>query len=158
MKKNERTIEVLNDLIRINIDRVSGYERASHTEKDADPDARNIFYKMAMESRSYINELHAEVLHMGGAPVARNTISGKIYLFWLDLKAGFEGNDTQSLLVASEYGEQAVQKAYERALDSGVDLSYKIVCLIRDQKMALKKAFDLVKRYRDSAIIKAHHN
>lgn len=155
---NERTIEVLNDLIRINIDRVTGYEKAVHEEKNTDPGARNIFYKMAMESRSYINELHAEVLHLGGAPVAKSTISGKVYLFWLDMKAGFSGHDTPSLLVASEYGEQAVQRAYEKALDSGVDLPYKIISLIRDQKVALKKTLDLVKRYRDFAIIEIHHN
>ncbi|HWK07554.1 MAG TPA: PA2169 family four-helix-bundle protein [Puia sp.] len=158
MIRNEKTIEVLNDLIRINIDRVSGYEKASHEEKNTDIGARNIFYKMAMESRSYINELHAEVLHLGGAPVAKNTISGRIYLFWLDLKAGFSGLDTQSLLVASEYGEQAIQKAYEWALSLGVDLPYKITSMIRDQQVALRRALDLVKRYRDSAIIGFHHN
>ena len=158
MKKNEKMIEILNDLIRVNIDRVSGYEKASHPAKGTDPGARNIFYKMAMESRSYINELHAEVLHMGGAPVEKNTISGKIYLFWLDLKASFNGIDTQSLLVASEFGEQAIQKIYDKTLETAVDLPYKLVSMIRDQKMAMKRAYELVKRYRDSVIINVHHN
>jgi len=158
MYKNEKTIEVLNDLIRVNIDRISGYEKASHPDRGTDPGARNIFYKMAMESRSYINELHAEVLHMGGAPVEKNTISGKIYLFWLDLKAHFQGIDSQSLLVSSEFGEQAIQKTYDKALDTAADLPYKIVSMIRDQKMAMRRALDLVKRYRDFAIINIHHN
>lgn len=156
--KTGKAIEVLNDLIRINIDRVAGYEKATHEEKGVDPGVRNIFYKMAMESRSYINELHAEVLHLGGAPVEKNTIRGRIYQFWLDLKADFLGKNTQSLLVASEIGEAAIQKSYQQALDMLVDMPYNIISLIRDQQMALRRAFDLVKRYHDFTIIHAHHN
>lgn len=157
MKKSKRAIEILNDLIRINIDRVTGYEKATHVEKGVDQGAWNIFYKLATEGRSFINELHAEVLHLGGAPVGKNTIRGRIYLFWQELKADFLGKDTQTLLVASESGETAIQKAYQQALKEEAEMPYEMVSLIREQQIALKRALDLVKRYRDFTIIHAHH-
>jgi len=158
MKKSKKIIELLNDLVRINIDRVAGYEKGTHAEKGVDPGVRNIFYKLAMQSRSYINELHAEVLHLGGSPVGSGTNSGELYPFWQELRVDFGGKDTQSLLMASEAGETAVQKVYQFALDMGKDLPYNIMCLIRDQQIAMKRAFDLVKRYHDFTIIHAHHN
>jgi uncharacterized protein (TIGR02284 family) len=158
MKKSKKIIELLNDLVRINIDRVAGYEKGTHADKGVDPGVRNIFYKLAMQSRSYINELHAEVLHLGGSPVGSDSNPGELYPIWLEFKVDFSGKDTQSLLMASEAGETAVQKAYQFVLDKETDLPYNIVCLIRDQQIALKKAFDLVKRYHDFTIIHAHHN
>lgn len=157
MKKSKSIIELLNDLVRINIDRVAAYEKGAHAEKAVDPGVRNIFYKLAMESRSYISELHAEVLHLGGTPVGSSRIWGEIYQFWLELKADFIGKDTQSLLIASEFGEDAVQKTYQQVLDKWTDLPYNVLSLIKDQQLALKRAFDLVKRYHDFTIIHAHH-
>ena len=157
MKKNEKTIEVLNDLIRINKDRIEGYEKAIQEGKEVEPDIRNFFYTMSTESRSFVNDLHAEVLRLGGVPVSGSTISGKIYLFWLDIKAqwlgGYTGNDTYSLLAASEAGEDAVEKAYRHALDPGIDLPENIERLIKTQGIRLKRSHALMKKYKDERMV-----
>jgi uncharacterized protein (TIGR02284 family) len=157
MKKKEDVIETLNDLIRINKDRIEGYEKESHEERNADAEIRNAFYKMATESRSFVNDLHAEVLRLGGAPVSMTTISGKIYLFWLDMKAnflgGYTGNDMYAILTACESGEDAMQAAYKEALVSGVDFPDNIEMLIERQYGALQKSHDLIKRYREEQTI-----
>ena len=157
MKKNEETIEVLNDLIRINNDRVTGYEKAASQENQPEPDIRNLFYTLSTESRSFVNDLHAEVLRLGGVPVSGTTISGKIYLFWLDTKAGFMGgytnNDTYSLLTAAETGEDAVQQAYRHALESAVELPENISRLIEKQALRLRRAHALVKKLRDARMV-----
>jgi uncharacterized protein (TIGR02284 family) len=157
MKKNEKTIEVLNDLIRINKDRIEGYERISHETREIEPDIRNFFYTMSTESRSFVNDLHAEVLRLGGVPVSGSTISGKIYLFWLDMKTqflgGFTGNDTFTLLTAGEAGENAVQKAYHHALDAGVELPENIERLIERQSFRLKRSYAQMKKYRDERMV-----
>ena len=157
MKKNEKTIEVLNDLIRINNNRITGYEKAAKEEKDLEPDMPNLFYRMATESRSYVNDLHAEVLRLGGVPVSGATISGKIYLFWLDMKTkfreGYTGSDTNALLTSAEAGEDAVQKAYQHALDSGFELPYIVERLIGNQQLSLIHAHDLMKKYRDEHLV-----
>lgn len=153
MKKNENTIEVMNDLIRINKDRIAGYEKAANEEKEIEPDIRNFFYTIATESRSFVNDLHAEVLRLGGVPVSGTTISGKIYLFWLDMKAdflgGYTGNDAYSLLTAGETGEDAIQKAYRHALESDIELPDNIQRLIEKQSFRLKQSHELMKKSRD---------
>ncbi len=108
---------------------------------------------MATESRSFVNALHAEVLRLGGVPVSKTTISGKIYLLWLDTKAnfmgGYTGNDLQSVLSISETGEEAVQRAYGEALESGIEFPDNILALIERQYAALKNSHDLIKRFRE---------
>jgi uncharacterized protein (TIGR02284 family) len=137
--KNAETISVLSDLIRINKDRVTGYEKAVQAQHDQDSEARDVFYKMATESRSYINELHAEVMRLGGAPVTANTLSGKIYLFWLHQQADFGGKDRHSLLTACEAGEGAVQQAYASALGS-VNLPEAVQHILERQQWDLERA------------------
>jgi len=55
MKTNEKNIDVLNDLIQINNDRVAGYEKAANETEFVDADLRSIFNSMASESRTYAN-------------------------------------------------------------------------------------------------------
>jgi uncharacterized protein (TIGR02284 family) len=157
MKKNEKTIEVLNDLIRINKDRIEGYEKAINERKEIEPDIRNFFYTLSTESRSLVNDLHAEVLRLGGVPVSDSTISGKIYLFWLDSKAGwlggYTGNDTYSVLAAGEAGEDAMEKAYRHALDPGIDLPENIERLIEKQDIRLKRSHAQMKKYKDEHMV-----
>ncbi len=57
MNNNEKLTETLNDLIKINNDRVAGYEKAADKTNTADIDLRAIFLKMANESRDYVKEL-----------------------------------------------------------------------------------------------------
>ena len=157
MKKNAKTIETLNDLIRINKDRTGGYERAGHENKEIDPDIRNFFYTMSTESRSFVNDLHAEVLRLGGVPVSGSTISGRIYLFWLDIQSeflgGLTGNDTYSLLTAGEVAEDAVQKAYGHALGAGIELPENIERLIERQSFRLKRSQALMKKYKEERMV-----
>lgn len=118
----KKTLHVLKDLIRINIDRTAGFERASHEERTPGPELRETFYRMAVESRSYVNDLHAKVIRMGGAPVTHATITGKIYLHWLE----------------SKQDGQAAERAYHQALDE--HLPEELHQLIENQLWSLERA------------------
>lgn len=111
-----RTLHVLNDLIRINIDRITGLEKAAHEERTSDSRLRDAFYRMAIEGRSNVNDLHAKVINLGGAPVTQATITGKIYLHWLESHANFEGSDSSSQLAAGKATEEAYHHALEEQL------------------------------------------
>ena len=63
MHDTSLAIETLNDLILINNDRITGYEKAAHQAKDLDPEIKNVFHHMASESRKNVLDLHAEVHH-----------------------------------------------------------------------------------------------
>ena len=148
MEKNE-TIEVLNDLIRINNDRIEGYEKAVNKTNETDLDLRAVFNQMAQESRKYANELTAQVRRLGGDPASGTTASGKIYRVWMDIKSGISSSERESVLEECEYGEDAAQKAYEKALAPDNDLPADVRSLIQDEKRNLKNSHDTIRNYRD---------
>jgi len=149
MQTNENAIEVLNDLIQINNDRVEGYKRAIKEADASDVDLKAIFQRMEDESRQYLAELNREVVKLGGEPASGTTVSGKIYRAWMDVKATFTGSDRLAVLENCEFGEDAAQKAYKEALESDEDLSLDLRQLISNQKASLKVSHDTIKRYRD---------
>lgn len=150
MKTNEKTNEVLNDLIQINNDRIEGYEKAAKETHAADADLRALFLSMAAESRRYVNELSSYVARTGEEPADGTTLRGKIYRTWMDVKATFSGKDRKAILASCEYGEDAAQKAYEEALEADVELVTEIRQLITEQKSSLLKSHDKIKRLRDT--------
>ena len=93
MEKNEKIIGVLNDLIRINNDRVDGYEKAAKESKPDDADLQALFHRFAQESKQFAAELKLLVTEWGGDPAEDTTTSGKIYRVWMDFKAAITGKD-----------------------------------------------------------------
>lgn len=147
--ENKKVVGVLNDLIRINNDRVVGYEKAIEELKDEDADLRTLFHRYTQESKQYLTELNHEVARLGGDPADGTTNSGKVYRVWMDLKAAIAGKDRKTILDNCEFGEDAAQKAYDTALNSDVDLEAPLRELIVRQKAALRVGHDEVKRLRD---------
>ncbi|RYE53912.1 MAG: PA2169 family four-helix-bundle protein [Sphingobacteriales bacterium] len=149
MSTNNEVIEVLNDLIQINNDRVTGYDKATKELSAADVDLKAIFSQMSAESRKYTTELAAEVGRLGGEPTTSTTASGKIYRAWMDVKAVFTGKDRHAVLESCEFGEDAAQTAYNDALKSDAVMDTELRQLITNQKSSLKTSHDTIKKYRD---------
>lgn len=145
----EKVIGILNDLIRINHDRVVGYEKAIDELKDQDADLKNLFTKYINSSREYAHELTQEVSRLGGNPADGTTNSGKIYRVWMDLKSTVTGKDRKTILDNCEFGEDAAQKAYDMALNADVEYEPSLRDLIVRQKATLKAGHDEVKTLRD---------
>jgi len=150
MTNNENLVENLNDLIRINNDRIAGYEKAAEEARTIDVDLRAIFSRMSEESAQYAAELTQEVVKHGGEPATGTTNSGKIYRVWMDVKVAFSGKDRQAILENCEFGEDAAQKAYDLALKSDAEMSADVRQLITNQKSSLRTSHDLIKKYRDA--------
>lgn len=149
MNTNQDLIEVLNDLVQINNDRITGYEKAITESKDEDVDLKGLFRSMVNESGQYVSELRSKITNLGGTASDDTTTSGKIYRAWMDVKAVFTGSDRKALLSSCEFGEDAAQKAYETALSSDTEIDADTRQLIMDQKTSLKKSHDMIKKYRD---------
>lgn len=148
MEQSQATIEVLNDLIRINNDRITGYERAIEELQQKDYDLKIIFATMIDQSREAKIALGKEVQVLGGDMTTATTNSGKIYRAWMDVKAVFTGQDRHSILSNCETGEDAAQRAYETAL-SHVHLPAFLKAMIREQQIAFKASHDEIKALRD---------
>lgn len=149
MEKHDEIVGVLNDLVRINNDRIVGYERAVKESGNGDVDMIATFTKMAEQSRKYVTELVQEVGRLGGEAATDTTISGKVYRVWMDLKSAITGKDRESIIGSCEYGEDVAQRAYEAALESDAYMSTDIRQLITNQKAELKTSHDLIRSYRD---------
>jgi len=149
MYVNERTSEMLNDLISINNDRIAGYNKAEKESDAKDADLRSLFRQMSAESRSYVTDLSKYVAVSGDEPTSKTSLSGKIYRTWMDVKATFSGSDRKAILASCEFGEDAAQKAYDSALSSDAELTTEVRQLIMDQKLSLKKSHDRIKALRD---------
>jgi uncharacterized protein (TIGR02284 family) len=149
MAENDKVVETLNDLVRINKDRIEGYGKAAKELKDSDSDLRALFNRMAGESMNYLNQLEQEVEKLGGEPAKDTTQQGKIYRAWMDVKATFTGKDRHAILASCEFGEDAAQRAYEQALADD-SLPANIRQLISSQKASLRASHDEIKRLRDT--------
>lgn len=150
MTTNENLVEVLNDLVQINNDRILGYEKAVEEVENIDVDLKAIFNKMADQSRKLKTELATHVANLGGELAEGTTGAGKIYRTWMDVKATFSGNDRQTALNSCEFGEDAAQRAYKEALASDAEMSAEVRQLITEQKEDLKTSHDVIKGMRDA--------
>ena len=149
METNNKLIETLNDLLKINNDRIAGYEKAADEAKRMDIDLQGVFAKMADESKRHAAELKQEIKKLGGEPANGTTNSGKIYRLWMDIKATFSGKDRRAILEACEFGEDAAQKAYTEAINTGFEKHGEVLKLIKAQQAELKIGHNLIKKYRD---------
>ena len=147
--KNEKTIEVLKDLIRINNDRIAGYEKAAENIDQGEVMLKTLFFQLAEESSEFRRELSERLESMGAKPVDETTVPGKVYRMWMDIKSTFSGNDKKTTLESCEFGEDAAQRAYKMALEDRDELPYSIVQLIEDQKTLLRMSHDLIRNQRD---------
>jgi uncharacterized protein (TIGR02284 family) len=146
----KETIDVLNDLVAINNDRITGYEKALEETKGTDGDLKSLFTSMIDESRKIRLDLAGEVQALGGEYDRGTTASGKLYRAWMDVKAVFTGHDRHTVLANCERGEDAAQSAYKDALNDNQLPAY-IRTLLDAQKQTLRASHDKVKALRDTA-------
>lgn len=141
--------EVINDLLRINLDRVEGYEKAASQTRDEDQDLRRIFQAMANQSQEFAGELRKHVYQDGGQPENNTTTAGKLYRTWMDLKIAFTGKDRKAILSSCEFGEDAALKAYRTALKDPDMSSPDLRMVLTEQETKLRAAHDQIKQLRD---------
>jgi uncharacterized protein (TIGR02284 family) len=147
MQNTKETIEVLNDLIQINNDRIMGYERAIRDAKPEDTDLKILYASMVAESHRMKIALATEVQTLGAEIEQGTTTSGKIYRAWDDIKAVFTGHDRSATLLNCENGEEAAQHAYQNALDH--ELPSYIRELLSRQQDALKASLEEIRAMRE---------
>jgi uncharacterized protein (TIGR02284 family) len=148
----QHQISALNDLIKINNDRIAGYEKAN--EATDETGLNLLFNEYIDQSKNYVSEIRDYIHVLGGSPTDGTTLSGKFYHAWMDVKAAFINKDRHGILADCEYGEDVAKKAYRSALDDK-ELIWeddKVVDLLTNQLEGLKIAHDTVKSLRDAAV------
>ena len=151
----EHQISALNDLVKINYDRITGYEKG--IEGTEDDDLKTLFANYIEQSRKNIAELTEHLHVLGGDPATGTTLAGKFYHAWIDVKARFTKKDRHSILSDCEYGEDVANAAYRNACDDK-ELIWKderIVAILTRHLKELKASHDAVKALRDASEIVA---
>ena len=144
----EKTHELLNELIKINNDRIVGYETAIKETKDVDADLRKIFLSMIEESRSHAAELKIHQYSDKDDVTTETTNHGKIYRAWMEVKTALTGSSRESVLSVCERGEDAALNAYDEALETD-DLEPSVREILEKQYDKLKSSHNLIRDWRD---------
>lgn len=155
---NNELIEILNDLVQINTDRTKGFENALKQlqEEGVQEDLtaselKNLFLSYIDQSRQFKMQLAQEVEVLGSDVETDTSTGGKIHRAWIDLKTTFTGHSTHSILEECEFGEDAILKAYDSALEEERLPAY-IRDILNDQLSELTEAHDEIKALRDSTV------
>jgi uncharacterized protein (TIGR02284 family) len=150
METIEKSIEVLNDLIEINDDRIAGFVHAAKELDEKELDLRTFFVTLRDESRNNVHELGTAINKNGGEVEMGMSGRGALHRAWLDVKVAFTGHDRKSVLEECERGEDAIKKAYSDALSPDSGLSPEFTEIVSRQQMGIIAAHNQIKALRDS--------
>jgi len=145
--------EIINDLIKINNDRVAGYQTAIGLAQTIGADSLgNISEKYLKQSKLFVEELTAYVKLEGQKPTDSTMISGKLFRLWMSIKINIAGNDRESLLESCEKGEEAFKETYKKILEEEADqLSIAVKNIVLKQFGKQLTAYEEIKMLRDNA-------
>ncbi len=152
MEITEKSIEVLNDLIKINNDRIAGFTYAAKELCEKDIDLKAFFFRLKDESRRNVHELGTAINKSGGEIEMGMSGSGTLHRIWLDVKATFSGHDSKSVLEECERGEDAIKKVYQRALAPDGGLSPDFAEMVLRQQQKIIAAHNQIKALRDGEV------
>ncbi|MFC0515357.1 DUF892 family protein [Mucilaginibacter angelicae] len=150
MENTEKSLDVINDLIKINNDRAAGFEKAGKDLKDDESGLITVFSKLAGESRQNVAELTG-IANRFGEPVEGTSTSGDLHRAWINIKSAFTGSDLAAILNECERGEDAAKSAYQDALDPENELAPELEQILQTQQQGIMEGHNLIKSLRDQA-------
>lgn len=152
--KNKKLIAVINTLVRINNDRIEGYETAS--KETSNKELTNLFFQFIQTSKKCNVELISEVLQMGGKPEEKTKISGKFFRVWMEVKAALTSNNQNSILLSCEYGEKKAIQTYNKViLNNANELNEDQQKIIALQLILINKDHSNLRDLREKILVSA---
>lgn len=150
--KQDKAVAVFNTLIKINNNRIEGYETAS--KDTTDTDLKSLFFHLAQASLKCKRELIYEIRKMGGEPIEGDgSIINTFSQVWKDVKGAFTKNDHISLLNSCEHDEKVAVDAYQEVLNG--DLAFmgaEQQTLLNKQYLSISTGLSKIKTLRDSLV------
>jgi uncharacterized protein (TIGR02284 family) len=147
MEISEKALDVINELIEINNDRVAGFAKAALN--DEDKNIHTIFNKLEAESLGYVNELTAIARQSSGNVAKGTSISGDLHRAWTNLITAFAGDDRMAILEECERSEETAKAAYRDVLNLQNDIDPELLLILKKQQEGIDTALGLVKSLRD---------
>lgn len=116
---NDKTISVLNDLLKITNDRIAGFAKVADKVWDNYGNLRPAYDNMVAEAWEMKEELIGLINSKGGSPDNETSVSGAFHRAWIDIKNTFVSDKAESTLENVVFGEKAAIDAFQNALNSG---------------------------------------
>jgi uncharacterized protein (TIGR02284 family) len=138
------TVEVLNELAELNMDRILGYELAISELGNQDADLKILFAILVGDSYQYLTELEKQITALDHEMITGSYNSGKIYRRWMDRSLAIKIIGRKAVLSGCEFIEDEIKNGYEAVLDQS-RLSDELRSIILDQKKSLKMSHTKIK-------------
>lgn len=142
--ESKEIISILNDLIKINNDRIEGYEKA-RTDLARDLELIHLFKDKIQQSVDFKKQLEEKIISLGGQATDDTTVRGKIFRVWMEVKNSFNPANSKSILDSCEFGEQAALKAYTEAVSWFPLLTTDLISLLKNQQGMIRMSYDQIK-------------
>jgi uncharacterized protein (TIGR02284 family) len=158
MNRLEKSIEIIHDLLQIQHERATTYERLM-LYGNYDENINHILKKLATESRNCMLELRSHITDTtGGDPADRVEIRGDVLKEWHGLNQVLPDTNFQDIISAFEVNELRTAKAYEKALEQGTQLCEAVKALLTNQTEKVWGTYEFIQdsRYRPYAPELAH--
>ena len=144
MPNNERTLDVLRELIEVCKDGETGYAHAAGIVTD--PNLKSYFQKQSLQRAGFVQELMEQAKSLGEKPDTSGSVAGTLHRLWFEAKADL-GLGDQSVLNSVEQGEDRAKQAYQQALKE--DLPEAVRGLLQQEAQSVFAAHDYVRALRD---------
>lgn len=139
----EKLIDDLNNLVKINIDRTTGYELAAKDIEDLS--LKKLFTGFVQESEDFAEQLGQIVKHYGETPSESGTTAGRLHQTWVDLKAKLVGHSSESILSSCQTGDQTAVEAYNEVIShEKVQALPEVHALLASQQNVIKQDLLLI--------------
>jgi len=136
--KDQRIIvQTLDDLRSTCLAAQAGYDEAAN-EVTNDPRLRDFLRSMAIERRTFAEELGHLLDAFGEKPGAGWSAKANLHRVWIDLRAFLERHDPVALISECERGENAALERYEKALK--LPLSMEVEEVLIDHASSIREA------------------
>jgi uncharacterized protein (TIGR02284 family) len=150
MENTEKQIDLVNDAIEINNDRIKGYEKAIEIAKDANLNELQVLFNGYKEqSRQFLAELKPLVNRTAEEPEEGTKFSGKIFRIWMDIKSAISPSISTALLESCEKGEDEFKETYKNILSDSLNEYPSLVDILQNQLSQQLEAHQKIKELRD---------
>lgn len=116
---DDKTISVLNDLLKITNDRIAGFAKVAGKVWEHYGELQPAYDDMVAEAWDMKDELINLIKSKGGNPDDETSVSGAFHRAWIDIKNSFVSDKAESTLENVVFGEKAALDAFQNALNSG---------------------------------------
>jgi len=149
-RKAEKATVVLNDLIKINNDRIICYQHVVDQSANLDNDLKRLFKNIISEGQKFKQELVDKIKELDGNPKDSLSLSGMVHRAWVELKVTFTGNTRNAMISFCEYNEEIGQHAYRAALTVSAEMNKEVYELIERQLSALQVTYASISKCREA--------